>query len=304
MTQITLRQLRYVVALARHGHFGRAAQDCAVTQPALSTQIREIETTLGGPLFDRNARQVTPTALGEQVIARARAVLRQVDDITDLGRIGTSGHLHRLRMGVIPTVAPYLLPQVMADLAAAFPDLDMTVRETVTPNLLADLAEGRLDTAIIALPASEPALEEVELFTESFVLIRPLTEAGGPIPSPRNLRQMRLLLLEEGHCFRDQALSFCQMQPDSPREMLDGSSLTTLVQMVAAGMGVTLIPDMAVPVETRLARVDVGRFPAPEPARRIGMVWRRGSPLRDGLMRVADHVGRAARRGDGAQPHP
>ena len=168
------------------------------------------------------------------------------------------------------------------------------MRETVTPRLIGELAEGRLDAAIVALPVSEPSLVEVALFSETFVLVRPAEDALRPVPDAEALREMRLLLLEEGHCFRDQALSFCQMQATSPRELLDGSSLTTLVQMVGAGIGVTLIPEMAVAVETRLARVSVARFRPPEPQRTIGMIWRRSSPLGPQLSRVAAIVRSAA----------
>jgi LysR family hydrogen peroxide-inducible transcriptional activator len=199
-----------------------------------------------------------------------------------------------LRLGVIPTVAPYLLPSIIADLTRLNATLDIHVRETVTPGLLADLAEGRLDAAIVALPVSEPSLTEVALFAEEFVLVRPGADAGKPVPSRETLREMRLLLLEEGHCFRDQALSFCQMTQAMPRDLLDGSSLTTLVQMVGAGIGVTLIPEMAVALETRSGMVSVSRFADPTPSRVIGMVWRRTSPLARQLLAMAEVVRQSA----------
>lgn len=176
----------------------------------------------------------------------------------------------------------------------SYPELDIHVRETVTPNLIDELDEGRLDTAIVALPVSEGTLAETALFSERFVLVRSAREANAPMPSADSLREMRLLLLEEGHCFRDQALSFCNLQSGPPREVLDASSLSTLVQMVSAGMGVTLIPEMAVPVETRSASVAISRFEAPEPTRTIGMVWRRRSPLAGQLTEIADIVRRSA----------
>ena len=290
MANLTLKQLRYFDALARAGHFGRAAEVVAISQPALSMQIKELEEGLGNPLFDRGARAVRLTAFGEEFLDRAREILRLTEELEDLGRV-SKGHLAgRLRMGVIPTVAPYLLPQVIAELTRAYPGLDLQLRETITPKLLAELAEGRLDCAIVALPVSEPSLTEVALFAEDFVLVRPLRDAGLPVPNADMLREMRLLLLEEGHCFRDQALSFCKRQSLQPRELLDGSSLTTLVQMVGAGIGVTLIPEMAVAVETRSAPVSVAGFPAPGPSRQIGMVWRRSSPLARQLAQVADVV--------------
>ena len=291
---LTLKQLRYVEALATQGHFGRAAEVCAISQPALSMQIKELEAALGTALFERAARQVRLTHFGAAFVLRARDILRAVDELGDLARAAQGGLAGRLRIGVIPTVAPYLLPTIIARLTGLNAGLDIHVRETVTPRLLQELADGRLDTAIVALPVSEPSLTEVALFAEDFVLVRPLADAGLPVPSPDKLREMRLLLLEEGHCFRDQALSFCAARSARPRELLDASSLATLVQMVGAGMGVTLIPEMAVAVETRSAAVSVARFPAPQPSRVIGMVWRRTSALDGQLRQVSGIVRQAA----------
>lgn len=290
MRNVSLRQLRYFDAVARHGHFGRAAEACAISQPALSMQIRELEESLGTRLFERGGRQVRLTALGEELVPRVREILRSVDELGDLARASRGRLDGRLRLGVIPTVAPYLLPRLIGNLTAAHEGLDLHVRESVTPRLLQELGERRLDAAVLALPVSEPALEEVALFSEEFVLVRPRGDAGRPVPDREGLRGMRLLLLEEGHCFRDQALSFCDARPEAPREGLDGSSLSTLVQMVGAGIGVTLIPEMAVAVETRAAPVSVARFPGPRPSRTIGMVWRRASPLARPLREVAEVV--------------
>ncbi len=303
MINLTLKQLRYFEALARLGHFGRAAEDCAISQPALSVQIKEMEETLGAPLFERGARQVRLTHLGEALAGRVRGILRSVDDLGDLARASRDGLVGPLRIGVIPTVAPYLLPRIIADLTRLHPALDIRVRETLTPRLIRELEEGRLDCAVVALPLSEPALTEVALFSEEFVLVRPAADADRPVPGPEKLREMRLLLLEEGHCFRDQALSFCEMGAAAPRELLEGSSLSTLVQMVGAGIGVTLIPEMAVGVETRSAPVSVARFRAPRPSRSIGMIWRQNSPLADQLRRISDIVGRAGQgmRAEGAK---
>jgi LysR family transcriptional regulator, hydrogen peroxide-inducible genes activator len=287
---LTLRQLRYFDALARYGHFGHAAEASSISQPALSMQIREMEETLGLPLVDRGPGGVRLTGFGEEVAARARDILRSVDELGDLARASQDALTGRFRIGVIPTVAPYLLPTIVGRLAESHAGLDIRIRETLTPRLLQELAEGRLDTAIVALPVSEPAFVEVPLFSEEFVLVRPPEDEGKPVPSAETLRRMRLLLLEEGHCFRDQALSFCNLTAAAPREILDGSSLTTLVQMVSAGIGVTLIPEMAVAVETRATPVSLARFPAPPPSRTIGMIWRRSSPLAARLMRIAEVV--------------
>ncbi|MEY4984281.1 MAG: hypothetical protein RIR62_2547 [Pseudomonadota bacterium] len=299
---LTLKQLRYFDALARHGHFGRAADACAISQPALSMQIRELEESLGADLFERGPRAVRLTGFGAEFATRAADILRGVDELADLARAARDRLVGRLRIGVIPTVAPYLLPAIVGRLTAANPALDIHVRETVTPRLLAELAEGRLDCAIVALPVSEPALTEVALFDEEFVLVRPGADAGKPVPDRDSLREMRLLLLEEGHCFRDQALSFCNLQSVAPRELLDGSSLSTLVQMVGAGIGVTLVPEMALAVETRSAHVAVARFGDPKPSRTIGMVWRRASPLARQLGEIAEIVRTSAEAAVQARP--
>jgi LysR family hydrogen peroxide-inducible transcriptional activator len=294
MLNISMRQLRYFDALARHGHFGRAAEACAISQPALSMQIKELEEQLGWVLLERGARQVTLTAFGEDLAVRVREILRAVDELGDVARAAREQLTGRLRLGMIPTVAPYLLPAMIGELGRSHGGLDIHVRETVTPKLIQELTDSRLDAAIVALPVSEPSLTEVALFDETFLLVRPAAEAGLPPPSIESLREMRLLLLEEGHCFRDQALAFCDLATAPPREMLDASSLSTLVQMVGSGIGVTFIPEMAVPVETRSTQVCVTRFRDPQPARTIGMVWRRTSPLAAQLMQIAETVKRAA----------
>lgn len=234
------------------------------------------------------------TKFGEDAAARVREILRSVDELGDFARASRDRLAGRLRIGMIPTIAPYLLPTVIETLTRLHPELDIHVREALTSKLIQELADGRIDTAIVALPVSEPSLTEVALFAENFLLVRPGEYAGTPVPSSNALREMRLLLLEEGHCFRDQALSFCNAQSALPREVLDASSLSTLVQMVSAGMGVTLIPEMAVPVETRSASVSLARFKKPQPSRTIGMIWRKTSPLREQLLQISEVVCRAA----------
>jgi len=294
MINLTLKQLRYFEAVTRHGHFGRAAEACAISQPAMSMQIKELEETLGISLFDRSARQVRLTSFGEEFAHRARDVLRSVEELGDWARASQDRLMGRLRIGVIPTVAPYLLPTLIGNLTRAHGGLDIHVRETLTLRLLEELAEGRLDTAIVALPISEPSFTEVALFTENFLLVRPSEDDGLPVPDSSMMRELRLLLLEEGHCFRDQALSFCNIRSALPRETLDGTSLSTLVQMVGAGIGVTLIPEMAVPVETRSASVSIARFKDPQPSRTVGMIWRKTSPLAEQLAQISEVVRQSA----------
>jgi LysR family hydrogen peroxide-inducible transcriptional activator len=298
MKNLTLRQLRYVEALARHGHFGRAAEACSISQPALSMQIKAFEEELGAALFERGGRELRLTRFGEEIVARAKDILRALDELEGFARASRGGLVAKLRIGVIPTVAPYLLPGLVGELTRLHGGMDLHVRETLTPKLVQELNEGRLDMAIVALPVSEPSLTEVPLFIESFVLVRPRADDGKPAPNRDALREMRLLLLEEGHCFREQALAFCDIRQGSvrPRDLLDASSLSTLVQMVDAGLGVTLIPEMAVAVETRSASVSLVHFEKPRPTRTIGMVWRKTSPLAQQLRQISDVVRRSADR--------
>ncbi|MFK7753284.1 MAG: LysR substrate-binding domain-containing protein [Sedimentitalea sp.] len=294
MIGVTLKQLRYFDALARFGHFGHAAEACSISQPALSQQIKELEAMVGAPLVERGARQIRLTQLGEDFVQRSQKILLGVDELGDLVRASQGPLAGRLRLGIIPTVAPYLLPDIIAALSQRFPELEVELRESVTMALISDLLDARLDVAIVALPISEPALREFAMFDEDFVLVRPLEDAGKPVPSPKMLQAMRLLLLEEGHCFRDQALSFCDVTGPQPRQVMEGSSLSTLVQMVGAGMGVTLIPEMALKLETRSADVSVARFAPPSPQRTIGMVWRKSNPLSEQLMKIGAIVRGAA----------
>ncbi len=257
-------------------------------------QIKELEEALDAVLIERGARQVRLTKVGEEAALRVRNVLRSIDELGDFARASRGWLAGRLRIGMIPTIAPYLLPTVIGNLTRMHPELDIHVREALTSKLIQELVEGRLDTAIVALPVSERSLTEVALFAENFLLVRPSEDEGTPVPSGETLRETRLLLLEEGHCFRDQALSFCNMQSSLPREALDASSLSTLVQMVSAGIGVTLIPEMAVAVETRSASVSVVRFDDPQPSRTVGMIWRKSSPLAGQLLQLSEVVCRSA----------
>ncbi len=291
MSHLTLRQLRYFDALARHRHFGRAARACAISQPALSEQIKELEGKFGAALFERGARQVRVTSLGEVLAERVGEILSAIDELDGLA--ASHRPLHRLRLGVIPTIAPYLLPAVMRDLTQDYPELEVHVRESITAKLIEELTQGRIDAAIVALPIAGAGLHATALFSEEFLLVRPSSQANVPPPDLESLRDARLLLLEEGHCFRDQALAVCGLNPLHAREALEASSLSTLVQLVGSGIGVTLIPAMAVAVEARSAPVTVTQFAAPRPSRTIGMIWRKGAPLAKQLREVGEIVRRA-----------
>lgn len=299
MNNFTLRQIRYFDAIARHGHFGHAAEACSVSQPALSMQIKELEDMLGYALFERSARRVVLTGLGEVFAERARAILCSVDELESLVQLSQQQPTGRLRLGVIPTIGPYFLPSVFKSLTQTYPSLDLHICEALTLNLIHDLNDARLDAALVALPISEPSLQEVPLFSESFLLARPLAEAGTPAPDAQVLRHKRLLLLQEGHCFREQALAFCGIQarlaPAS--QILDASSLTTLVQMVSVGMGVTLLPEMSVAFESRNTPIDIVAFNDPQPSRTIGMVWRKAHPLRQQFEKLAKTIQETAKKG-------
>ncbi len=287
MSEISIRHLRYFRALAQHGHFGRAAEECSVSQPALSIQVKQFEEILGVQLVERGGRGTRLTPLGVATAERIQAILRAVDELSNYVRSGQSTFSGELRIGAISTVAPYLLPTVVKNIAHHYPGLKVRPREGITQKLVADLLGADLDAALMALPEPEPSLTSVELLTEEFVLVRPFEDQGKPVPDARMLREMELLLLAEGHCFRDQALSFCG---PNPRSLMVGSSLSTLVQMVGAGIGVTLIPRMAVPLETRSADVSIARLPAPQPTRTIGLVWRKSNPLSQQLLEISKIV--------------
>ena len=290
MPKITLRQLRYFEALAQHRHFGVASNACSVTQPALSMQIRDFELALGVSLFEKGTHPVQLTPLGRIIAAKSKAIMLDVAELEELVRASDNQPLINLRLGVIPTVAPYMFSRIAKDLTMHFTGLNLKMREAITSKLITAVIDGELDAAIIALPASEPRLRELELFRENFLLVRPKADAKKPVPRPEMLREMRLLLLEEGHCFRDQALTFCKMGSSDTQDVMDGNSLTTLVQMVAAGFGVTLIPEMAAEFEGRIPNISIAKFHKNPPKRKIGMVWRRNSPLQDKYIEIAQIV--------------
>jgi len=288
---VNLRDLRYLVAVADERHFGRAAEACFVSQPTLSTQIRKLERDLGVELIERNPRHVTLTAVGEQVVERARAIIREADAIVDDARQAQDPAAGSLRIGVFPTLAPYLLPRVVPDLRRRFPALELLLVEEKTEVLHQGLRDGTLDVAVLARPVEDDSLHEEPLFGERFVLAvpsdHPLATQEGPV-STDVLAGEELLLLEEGHCLRQQALSVCHLAGGSERRGFRATSLETLRQMVAAGVGVTLLPQLATepPVVTPAA-VTLVQFADPVPEREIAMYWRRSSPFRAFLPELA-----------------
>jgi LysR family hydrogen peroxide-inducible transcriptional activator len=277
---ITLRQLRYLHALAQHRHFGRAADACAVTQPALSMQIRDLEKQLEVDLVERRHGEVALTEIGVEVARRGERILVASRDLVDFARHRRRILSGRLKLGIIPSLAPYLLPKVLPTLQVRYPDLTVELRETQTKILVEELAGGDLDAVMLALPVVDAEIETIRLFDDPFLLAVPTED---PLPetarvSARQIDQQRLILLEEGHCLRDQALAYCATARQKMPLSLGATSLATVMQMVASGYGVTLVPQVAVDVEVRDQRVKLLRFTAPEPGRTIGLAWRRTSP--------------------------
>jgi len=277
---ITLKQLRYLSALASHRHFGRAADACAVTQPALSMQIRDLEKDLGVDLVERRPGDIMLTDTGMEVAKRAEQVLAAARDLVDFARHRGRPLTGPLQIGVIPTLAPYVLPKILPVLQRRYPELRVELRETQTKSLIEELHRGTLDVVMLALPLGEPEIETMQLFEDAFVLAVPADD-----PRPETARvdasdidRERLILLEEGHCLRDQALAYCAGARRDTGISLGATSLATVMQMVANGYGVTLVPRVAVDVEVRDDRVKLLRFAAPEPGRTVGLGWRRTSP--------------------------
>jgi LysR family hydrogen peroxide-inducible transcriptional activator len=289
MDRPTLQQLSYLVAVDDHRHFGKAAEACLVSQPALSAQIQELERRLGVTLLERSNRKVLPTSRGATVIDRARGVLRDMDELVAAARFDPEQLQGRLALGVIPTVAPYLLPGLLPVLTAAHADVELHLHELKTVEILRLLREGGLDLGLLALPVAGDDLAQVSLGEDPFVLAmpesHPLAQTSPSTALPVSvLADYPVILLEEGHCLRDQALSVCRLVGTNAVEM-QATGMPTLCQMVATGRGVTLLPESAVALEARPGTgLTTRRFVDPAPSRTIGLVWRRTSP-NDGLYR-------------------
>ncbi len=285
---MTLQDLRYVVALADHGHFGRAAAACNISQSTLSTQIKKLEAQLGVRLFERTTQSVSVTDVGADIAGRARRVLADVEAIGSVGRDMSGPLTGRFKLGVIPTLGPYLLPWLVPALRVRYPELRLTVREDLTEPLLDRLSSHRLDAVLVALPIRENGLETLPMFDEPFRFAEPRRRrpAARGIMTEADLRGQRLLLLTEGHCLRDQALAMCGATDTDVDGDFRATSLETIVQMVATGLGSTLLPAMACGGEN--ARGITTRPLAPGVGRRIGLAWRRGCSRVDDIHLLAD----------------
>lgn len=280
---MNLRDLKYLVALAEHKHFGRAAAASFVSQPTLSTQIKKLEEELGVPLVERAPRKVMLTPAGREAAARAHSIVAEVEQMKEAARRARDPEAGTVRLGIFPTLGPYLLPHVVPAIRQRFPQLEMLLVEEKSDVLLAQLRNGQLDAALLALPVADEQLHTEFLFEEPFVLAAP---EGHPLTSHSSLTlddlsDQRLLLLQDGHCLRDQALDVCHMAGALEKSEFQATSLETLRQMVAANVGVTLLPMLAVkPPVARPANVRLIPFTGnPQPNRRIGMLWRRSSAM-------------------------
>jgi LysR family transcriptional regulator, hydrogen peroxide-inducible genes activator len=303
---ITIRQLHYLDALARQEHFGRAAEQCSVSQPALSMQIHELEGILGVELIERRPGAPMFTELGIEIAERARAILGAVRDLTDFAQHRAKVLSGTLRLGLIPTLAPYILPRLLPQLERDYPDLRLDLVEAQTKALLADLERGTLEVLLLALPLKVAEFEVVNLVRDRFLLAVP---ADDPFPEtarvrPNDVKKRKLILLEEGHCLRDHALDYCVKGRWNVASGLSATSLATVMQMVASGYGATLVPEVAVDVELRDDRVKLLRFVEPQPGRSIGLAWRRTSPRKADFLTLGQTVKSALMqpRGQNAVP--
>ena len=288
---MTLQELKYLVALAEHGHFGRAAEACHITQSTLSTQIKKLEDFLGVSLFDRSLKRIATTPIGKEILAAARNVVLETERIRELAQHGQNPMARTLNLGVIPTLGPYYLPHALALIRKTYPQLRLLLREEMTAQILEHLADGKLDAALIALPLMDDTLRAAPLFYEPFFAALPITH---PLTKMKTLQVCdimteSLMLLDEGHCLRDQALSVCGAGSDN-REEVRATSLETLRQMVGMGLGITLLPAMAVDASPRLTKktIAIRPFKAPAPGRTIGLIWRKRAPFAETFERLAE----------------
>jgi LysR family transcriptional regulator, hydrogen peroxide-inducible genes activator len=304
---ISVRQLRYLDALARHRHFGKAAAACHVTQPALSMQLQQMEAELGVRLVERRKGDASLTPAGVDAAERAAGILTALRDLTDAARKYDEPLSSSIRLGLIPTIGPYLLPRLLPALRRDYPDVALSVRESRTERLVGNLLDGELDAVFAALPLGQPELVELPVLDDEFVLAVPMSDGSAAeldTPAERLIQNDKLLLLEEGHCLRDQALDICDVRRTSDINLFGASSLATVVQMVANGMGMTLLPKISLPVETTGSAVRLVAFSEPAPRRTLGLAYRRASARAEDCKALAGVISICAheqpRRLDGA----
>ncbi len=306
MPEIKLKDLRYLVAVADTRHFGRAAERCFVSQPTLSAQLKKLEQSLGVQLIERQPNNVALTPAGEQIVGRARRILEACEEVTTLARSHRDPLAGTLRVALLPTIGPYLLPHIARPIQRALRRLELHLHEYQTAPMLAKIKAGELELGILALPVDLDGLEARELYTEPFKVLVPERHALARHERVQlsDLEGESLLLLEEGHCLRDQALAVCSRAGLGERQDFSATSLETLRQMVATGAGITLLPELATEGAYGNARgVTVLPFTKPVPSRRVGAVWRKTSARRPAIDAVCDVIAeRMARTGRPAAP--
>jgi LysR family hydrogen peroxide-inducible transcriptional activator len=290
---MNLKDLKYLVALADTGHFGKAAERTFVSQPTLSAQLKKLEEYLGVKLVERQPKNVQLTDVGKQIVIRARRMLDEGDEIVALARSNTDPLAGKLKVGLIPTVGPYLLPRVMPKIRKAVPQLGLMLYEYQTEELLKRLRDGEIDVGILALPVLQDGLESRALYNEAFTVAlpsrHPLAEKGAI--KVQDLKGQTLLLLEDGHCLRDQALEVCSRVDVREAEDFRATSLETLRQMVVAGLGITLLPEMAVESPYGSQRgLTIRQFANPRPSRTVGAIWRKSSTRETAIAAVCDVI--------------
>jgi len=290
---MNLKDLKYLVALADTGHFGKAAERCFVSQPTLSAQLKKLEELLGVKLVERQPKNVQLTEVGKQIVVRARRMLDESDEIVALARSNTDPLAGKLKLGLIPTIGPYLLPRVMQKIRKAIPHLGLMLYEYQTEELIRRLRDGEIDLGIMALPVVQDGLETRNLYEEAFTVALPNHHplAAKNTIKVQDLKGQTLLLLEDGHCLRDQALEVCSRVDVREAEDFRATSLETLRQMVVAGLGVTLLPELAVESPFGSQRgLTIRQFTKPAPSRTVGAVWRKSSTREGAIAAVCDVV--------------
>jgi len=295
LNDISLRQLEYVVAVADTLGFHKAAARCHVSQPTLSAQVQQLESVLGVRIFERDRRRVLVTSAGADLVARARRVLLEAGDLLSAAARLQDPYAGTIRIGVIPTIAPYLLPEIVPKVSARYPKLSLLFREDRTADIVRQLQAGTLDAGLVALEADLGGCAHADIATDPFVAALPKGHALARKHrlDVTDLESENVLLLEEGHCFRDQALALCNTVK-ATEAPFRATSLATLAQMVSSGAGITLLPSMAVPVENRRGQLEVRPFIKPVPGRTISLVWRASSPLANVFTALAKTLRRAS----------
>lgn len=290
MPRPTIRQLEYLITLENEQSFSKAAEYCNVTQSTLSAGIKDLETVLDQQLVNRMGRKINLTALGQEVAEQARSILTDVDNIVSKAKEQKNPLCSTIRLGVIPTIAPYILPDILPDLQTHYPSLELQIYEDISERLVEQIHKRQLEAAILAFPFETDGLEHHQLFEEEFHLASPKDKLLPKSLSINDIKPEELLLLEEGHCMRDHALAACELQIPSRRKTFSATSLATLIQMVGHGFGVTLLPDMVVKNAPMPSNIQITDFDTPKPKRTIGIVWNINAPQKRDLQQLYAHL--------------